>query len=196
MKKKRILLPAVEMISHLGRFSAPQLPLNIYHHHYPSCQPLVFFILPCACAASWPAHSSLPAMDNQQRPPRSARPGQPPAYPDQQTRPTRPSSQPIDTSGRNNVSFQDTNRSDVDPQRQRTIPYAYQNQVSPDPETGGFDAAKVGRKKSLVRPDRERIEPGHRQWHYRSHLAEGTGRVGVMASSTSSIISSLSQLLI
>lgn len=33
------------------------------------------------------------------------------------------------------------------------------------------DASLVGRKKSLVRPDREKIEPGHRQWHYRSHAA-------------------------
>jgi chitin synthase len=126
-------------------------------------------------------------MDNQQRPPRSARPGQPPAYPDQSTRPVRPSPQPIDTSARTNVSFQDTNRADADTQRHRTVQYAYQNQVSPDPETGGFDPAKVGRKKSLVRPDRERIEPGHRQWHYRSHIAEGNSRVGVMPSSASCI---------
>jgi hypothetical protein len=33
------------------------------------------------------------------------------------------------------------------------------------------DAALMGRKKSLVRPDREKIEPGHRQWHYRTHAA-------------------------
>lgn len=33
------------------------------------------------------------------------------------------------------------------------------------------DAALVGRKKSLVRPDREKIEPGHRHWHYRTHAA-------------------------
>jgi chitin synthase len=126
-------------------------------------------------------------MDHQQRPPRSARPGQPPAYPDQASRPVRPSPQPIDTSGRANVSFQDPNRADIDPQRQRTMPFAYQNQLSPDPESGGFaDASRVGRKKSLVRPDRERIEPGHRQWHYRSHIAEGNARVGVMPSSASS----------
>jgi hypothetical protein len=37
------------------------------------------------------------------------------------------------------------------------------------------------RKKSLVRPDREKIEPGHRQWHYRSHVAD-SGRVDVMPS--------------
>lgn len=57
-----------------------------------------------------------------------------------------------------------------------------------DAEQGGeyADTSRVGRKKSLVRPDREKIEPGHRQWHYRSHVAaaedEGN-RVGVMPSS-------------
>jgi chitin synthase len=66
----------------------------------------------------------------------------------------------------------------------------YQNtQLAPayDPEQGDFDPSRVGRKKSLVRPDREKIEPGHRQWHYRSHVAQaeddGMGRVGVMPSS-------------
>jgi len=33
------------------------------------------------------------------------------------------------------------------------------------------DAALIGRKKSLVRPDREKVEPGHRHWHYRTHAA-------------------------
>ncbi|KAE9388610.1 glycosyltransferase family 2 protein [Gymnopus androsaceus JB14] len=51
----------------------------------------------------------------------------------------------------------------------------YQNQLSPgldDVEYGGVDPARVGRKKSLVRPDREKIEPGHRQWHYRTRIAQ------------------------
>ncbi|KAJ7707611.1 chitin synthase-domain-containing protein [Mycena rosella] len=39
--------------------------------------------------------------------------------------------------------------------------------LSPDPEAGG-----VNRKRSLVRPDRERIGPGHRQWHYRNRVAQ------------------------
>ncbi|KIJ66533.1 glycosyltransferase family 2 protein [Hydnomerulius pinastri MD-312] len=72
------------------------------------------------------------------------------------------------------------------------MPSAYQNQLSPtfqDEEDGDYlDGGRVGRKKSLVRPDREKIEPGHRQWHYRTHAAqmadEGTGRVGVQPSST------------
>jgi chitin synthase len=46
--------------------------------------------------------------------------------------------------------------------------------------------ANVGRKKSLVRPEREKIEPGHRQWHYRTHAAQaendGQGRMGVLPS--------------
>jgi hypothetical protein len=48
------------------------------------------------------------------------------------------------------------------------------SQTSPDAESGfttADAAALVGRKKSLVRPDREKIEPGHRQWHYRTHAA-------------------------
>ncbi|GAA96507.1 glycosyltransferase family 2 protein [Mixia osmundae IAM 14324] len=40
----------------------------------------------------------------------------------------------------------------------------------------------VRRKKSLVRPDREKIDPGHRLYNYRNHAAamqaDGTGRVG------------------
>lgn len=68
---------------------------------------------------------------------------------------------------------------------------AYHNQgpLSPADMEGGDhpDTSKFIRKKSLVKPDREKIEPGHRQWHYRSHVAEaqhdGSGRVGVMPSS-------------
>lgn len=61
-----------------------------------------------------------------------------------------------------------------------------------DPEhSDQFDPARVARKKSLVRPDREKIDPGHRQWHYRTHVAqleeEGSGRVGVMPSSKSGL---------
>lgn len=65
----------------------------------------------------------------------------------------------------------------MDQPRQRQYT-AYQNNAlldSSDPtltESGG--AAGVGRKKSLVKPEREKIEPGHRQWHYRSHAAGDT----------------------
>jgi chitin synthase len=52
-----------------------------------------------------------------------------------------------------------------------------------DPEGGA--GAPVGRKKSLVRPEREKIEPGHRQWHYRTHAVQAEndhGRMGVLPS--------------
>ncbi|KAJ8594579.1 glycosyltransferase family 2 protein [Rhizopogon salebrosus TDB-379] len=69
------------------------------------------------------------------------------------------------------------------------MPSAYQNQLSPnfvDAEgTEYLDTGRVGRKKSLVKPDREKIEPGHRQWHYRTHAAQmESERVGVQPSST------------
>lgn len=38
---------------------------------------------------------------------------------------------------------------------------------------GGFSSSNANfrRKKSLVRPDRERMDPNHRQWYYRNHAA-------------------------
>ncbi|KAJ7773361.1 glycosyltransferase family 2 protein [Mycena metata] len=39
-----------------------------------------------------------------------------------------------------------------------------------DAEADG--GSNITRKKSLVRPERERIGPGHRQWHYRSRVAQ------------------------
>ncbi|KAJ7463662.1 hypothetical protein FB451DRAFT_458227 [Mycena latifolia] len=99
--------------------------------------------------------------------------------PPRQTRP-RPSSQspaflPNDGS-RGNVSFRTTETGD------RNAPLTARTNLQADVEGG------VMRKKSLVRPDREKIEPGHRQWHYRSTVAqleeEGQGRVGVMPSRT------------
>lgn len=152
-----------------------------------------------------------------QRPPRSAYhqqyhpspPQSPPVYPEQHysgySHPSSPS--PANAysqqrpglnqfpEGRTpNISFQNTERGDrksaLDQQRQRTLPSAYQNQLSPtfvDSEGADHvDPARVGRKKSLVRPDREKIEPGHRQWHYRTHAAQmqnETSRVGVQPSS-------------
>ncbi|KAI0274964.1 glycosyltransferase family 2 protein [Gloeopeniophorella convolvens] len=133
-----------------------------------------------------------------QRPPRAPRPSysqysqqpmspnSPPSYIDQSPSPyapyTRPPPQPYDTSrSHNNVSFQNIERGDrraplEQPGRTRQHT-AYQNVLpptSPDPE-GGYsmaDASLVGRKKSLVRPDREKIDPSHRQWHYRNHAAK------------------------
>lgn len=136
------------------------------------------------------------------RPPRSTRPPSSaqlqqkqdqalPTFPDQSyghqgAQQTRPSPQPVpgynDGSRTGGVSFQNP----VRPERQRTMPSPYQQGPGYDVETG--DVSGVGRKKSLVRPDREKIEPGHRQWHYRSHLAQAEDegqRVGVMPSSMS-----------
>ncbi|MCO5565642.1 hypothetical protein L7F22_019316 [Adiantum nelumboides] len=46
------------------------------------------------------------------------------------------------------------------------------NTLLSDPESG-FSGANPNfrRKKSLVRPDRERMDPSHRQWYYRNHAA-------------------------
>jgi len=131
-----------------------------------------------------------------QRPPRAHRPSysqysqqplspnSPSPYVDQPPSPyTRYSrSSPLLDAGHNNhnVSFQTTERGDrraaLDQPGRVRQHSAYQNilsPTSPDPETGFTmaDAALVGRKKSLVRPDREKIEPGHRHWHYRTHAA-------------------------
>ncbi|WVQ83493.1 hypothetical protein IAT38_005634 [Cryptococcus sp. DSM 104549] len=49
----------------------------------------------------------------------------------------------------------------------------------------GFSASNgpdVRRKKSMVRPERERIDPNHRLWHYREHAAED--QVDIQPSST------------
>ncbi|RDB19306.1 Chitin synthase 3 [Hypsizygus marmoreus] len=132
-----------------------------------------------------------------QRPPRSARPGSQqqsrspaPPYPDQQ-HPARPSPFLPGDGSRGNVSFQNTERGDrhgpLDPNRQRTKPSAYQSHLSPNSDAEGgdyFDPSRVARKKSLVKPDREKIEPGHRQWHYRSHVAQLEEEGRVMPSTT------------
>jgi chitin synthase len=44
--------------------------------------------------------------------------------------------------------------------------------------------SRVQRKKSLVRPERERIDPSHRQYHYRQRAAEHASRDGPFAAST------------
>ncbi|TKY85684.1 hypothetical protein EX895_005224 [Sporisorium graminicola] len=85
-------------------------------------------------------------------------------------------------------SYGDDKRSINDPNSSSTA----LNQInSLDPENG-FSAqnANFRRKKSLVRPDRERMDPNHRQWYYRNHaahmdvMAASGGRVGYMPSTT------------
>ena len=121
-----------------------------------------------------------PAYSQPTSPPPGAYYGQPPLSP---------------RSGQPNITFQTTERGDrqgtLDGPRQRAMPSAYNNQFSPphpDAETGEFlEQSRMGRKKSLVRPDREKIEPGHRQWHYRTRveqMADDT-TVGVQPSSRS-----------
>ncbi|KAJ3853954.1 glycosyltransferase family 2 protein [Lentinula lateritia] len=137
-------------------------------------------------------------MDFQERrPPRASRPGQPQPQPQQppafyadQDYSNRPP-YTVGNDGSRGVSFQNQERGDrhgqLDAQHQRAL---YQNQLSPgneDVEYGGLDPARVGRKKSLVRPNREQIEPGHRQWYYRTHVAQAEeegARVGVQPSTT------------
>ncbi|KAJ8084965.1 Chitin synthase, class 3 [Marasmius tenuissimus] len=131
----------------------------------------------------------------ERRPPRSARP--PAASSPQPTSPTSPypdsANRPLfSPDAARGVSFQNVERGDrtsaLDQNRQRSMPSAYQNQL--DAENVGGDG-RVLRKKSLVRPDREKIEPGHRQWHYRTHVAqaeaEGNARVGVYPSTTGNL---------
>ncbi|KAG6917390.1 hypothetical protein DXG01_002769 [Tephrocybe rancida] len=130
-----------------------------------------------------------------QRPPRAARPAsQQPRPRSSQPPPPRNSTFLPNDGSRGNVSFQNQERGDrqgpLDQQRQRTMGSAYQSHLSPttDAENADyFDPSRVARKKSLVRPDREKIEPGHRQWHYRTHVAQSEDegqRLGVMPSST------------
>lgn len=116
------------------------------------------------------------------RPPRSI---PPPEYPANNTLPQVQQSPRPRTPG--GVSFHGNERGD----RQGPLSPSARSQHSlPATPTGvesGFDFAdRVSRKKSLVRPDREKIEPGHRQWYYRNHAAElensGSGRVGLFPS--------------
>lgn len=131
-----------------------------------------------------------------QRPPRSTRPPStqptqaptqsPPSYPSSPSYPAYPSypDQPASTyrpgytqDHPRGISFQNQEAGDrnerLDQNRQRLYS-AYQSTSPPPVDVeGGFGAdGRVGRKKSLVRPDREKIDPGHRQWHYRNHTAQ------------------------
>ena len=138
-------------------------------------------------------------MDNRgQRPPRSARPPGPqtPAPPYQSQAAFTPGRTPLPeypSEPQRGISFQNTERGDrqapLDQTRLRQYS-AYQPQ-SP-PLDGGYaeaGGAPVGRKKSLVRPDREKIDPGHRQYHYHTRVAElqeEGGNINSIPSSASS----------
>ncbi|BEI87944.1 uncharacterized protein CcaverHIS019_0106620 [Cutaneotrichosporon cavernicola] len=55
-----------------------------------------------------------------------------------------------------------------------TLGYEESGYASGSYSQGGAD---VRRKKSMVRPERERIEPGHRLYHYQQHAADQSVRV-------------------
>jgi hypothetical protein len=171
---------------------------------FPACWTIIvilpsYILIPCPSFLSYYHSSSMMDSRGDQRPPRSTRPGQrnslqptspAPVYPDSAAY-SRPPLAATESS-KGIVSFQNTEKGDrndhLDPHRQRTLPSAYHPQLT-DPEySNQFDPARVARKKSLVRPDREKIDPNHRQWYYRSHVAqleeEGNTRVGVLPSST------------
>lgn len=133
-----------------------------------------------------------------QRPPRSARPpgqDQPPQPPTQSPPPSYPAypaysqypDQPASATTYRppypgalgeqprGISFQNTEVGDrhypLDQHRQRHYS-AYQTSPPPMDVESGYGDGRVLRKKSLVRPDREKIDPHHRQWHYRNHAAQ------------------------
>lgn len=90
----------------------------------------------------------------------------------------RPPVQPsYGQSNSGNVKFQEPERA-LRQQVDARQPFYSRNELPPTPgelgagEEGGFSEANVRRKKSLVRPDREKIEPGHRQYHYYNHASQ------------------------
>ncbi|KZT64063.1 hypothetical protein DAEQUDRAFT_67477 [Daedalea quercina L-15889] len=127
-----------------------------------------------------------------QRPPRSARPPnaqspppidyEPPNVPYGSHYGSRPPMPTIDSY--TGVSFQGQESGDrhnpIDQARARAYTAYNNHQLPESPSDAGFveggmagvGASGVGRKKSLVRPDREKIEPGHRLWHYRNHAQQ------------------------
>jgi chitin synthase len=70
------------------------------------------------------------------------------------------------------------------------------NDGNRDPEAPG---ARMTRKKSLVKPDRERIDPSHPQWHYRTRAAlmgeQNGSNMAVLPSSKPFAISNMSLIL-
>jgi len=142
--------------------------------------------------AARPPRSVPPGRTQQQQQRQSHSRSPAPPYPEQSQHHQQRARPELHNKG--SVSFQKVERGDrndaLDVQRQRNMLSAYQNQLSPTSDSEYTDfpgSARVGRQKSLVRPDRERIEPGHRQWHYRAHAAqaaEGNERVDLLPSST------------
>lgn len=130
-------------------------------------------------------NDSPPAPPRKQRDPRQRAPTADNfAIPQASSRPQRstmPQSTPI---VQPNVSFQEPERTwrSPPPTHHNTRPPleyskdSFTGPVTPgDAETGfsnPFSDSGFRRKKSLIHPDREKIDPGHRQWHYRQHAAQ------------------------
>jgi len=108
------------------------------------------------------------------------------AAPQASSRPQRPTMPQPTPAVQPNVSFQEPERTwrsppPTDRNTRRPLEYTTSKdssagQMSPgDAEAGfvnPFSDSESRRKKSLIRPDREKIDPGHRQWHYRQHAAQ------------------------
>ncbi|ETS64860.1 hypothetical protein PaG_00830 [Moesziomyces aphidis] len=169
-------------------YLAQHPPQHQHHPQFPpprSQQP-PFFSPPLDAGAALPPNSNMApggshqAYLNPNGPPRPAGISfqEPQRIPAQRSGPSRESVK----------SYGDDKRGLNDPNSSTTA----LNQVNTlDPESG-FSAqnANFRRKKSLVRPDRERMDPNHRQWYYRNHaahmdvIAGSGGRLGYMPSTT------------
>ena len=77
------------------------------------------------------------------------------------------------------VTFQEQNRpsrptSNEDLRENKGQHFGFSRHHSSDNLSQDVESGRSGmaRKKSLVRPERERIDPNHRQWYYRNHAAQ------------------------
>lgn len=71
------------------------------------------------------------------------------------------------------------------PTKEQPLPPTPLKEVMDDDDVilGTQLGSKVGRKKSLVKPDREKMDPNHRLWHYRTRAAELESQGRVLPSS-------------
>ncbi|KAI9287132.1 chitin synthase-domain-containing protein [Umbelopsis sp. AD052] len=79
---------------------------------------------------------------------------------------------PVPSHGIPEPTLHPSNEVEVNESAQRTL------------QRSDSSTSRVQRKKSLVRPERERIDPSHRQYHYRQRAAEHASRDGPFAAST------------
>lgn len=101
----------------------------------------------------------------------------------------QPPPRPPAKSGLSKTSFQTNTSGGVPLVDSVQYESGYVDAGSSNPQ--GFSSsngADVRRKKSMVRPERERMDPGHRLWHYREHAADDA--MDVMPSSMLPLFSS------